>query len=71
MATAQREAVWVRADLTSFDGTGVKLTGEQLDLEKTFLKRRLKESENALEQAINDKLEAVSQTVDEQLFGRF
>ena len=56
---------------SSDDGTGAKLTTQQRDTEKSYLNRRLKELETALEKTVAETLEDVSNTLDEQLFEKF
>ena len=54
----------------SDDGTGAKMTGQQRDAEKTFLQRKLKELEKALEKAVADTLNDVAETLNEQLWDK-
>jgi hypothetical protein len=55
----------------SDDGTGVKMSDKQRDVEKTFLVHRLKELEKALERAVDNALDDCISNLDEQLFDKF
>ena len=55
----------------SDDGTGAKLTSQQRDTEKSFLTRRLKELGKALERAVTENLDDISETLNEQVFDNF
>lgn len=55
----------------SDDGTGAKMTGQQRDAERGFLKRKLTDLSRALEKAVSDTLEDVEATLGEQIFDKF
>lgn len=56
---------------SSDDGTGIKLTDQQRDVERANIARRLKELEKALEKAVKENLEDITGTLTDQLFEKF
>lgn len=54
----------------SDDGTGIKLTSQQRDVEKAFLSRKLKELEKHLEKVAEDTLKDAAEELHEQLFAK-
>ena len=54
----------------SDDGSGIKLTSQQRDVEKTFLSRKLKELEKHLEKVAEDTLKDAIEELHEQLFAK-
>ncbi|USW48463.1 hypothetical protein Slin15195_G017820 [Septoria linicola] len=52
------------------DGTGIKLTSQQLDAEKSFLVRKLKELEAHLETVVEETLKDATETLTDQLFAK-
>lgn len=55
----------------SDDGTGIKLTASQKDVEKHFLTKKLGELEKALEKVATDTMADAAETIDDQLFAKF
>lgn len=55
----------------SDDGTGFKLTATQKDVEKSFLSKKLKELEKALEKVVTETMADAAETIDDQLFAKF
>lgn len=55
----------------SDDGTGIKLTATQQDVEKSILSKKLKDLERALEKVVNDIMADATETMAEQLFVKF
>lgn len=47
------------------------MTAQQRDAEKSFLSRKLKDLEKALEKAVTATLEDAAESLDDQLFSNF
>lgn len=55
----------------SDDGTGIKLTATQQDIEKSILSKKLKDLEKTLEKVVNETMTDAVDTIDDQLFAKF
>ncbi|KAI7088860.1 hypothetical protein KC356_g3005 [Hortaea werneckii] len=55
----------------SDDGSGTKMTGQQRDIERSYLSRELRKLEKDLEKAVDNTIEDAEATLREQVFDKF
>ncbi|KAI7353650.1 hypothetical protein KC354_g11434 [Hortaea werneckii] len=55
----------------SDDGSGTKMTGQQRDIERSYLSRELRKLEKELEKAVDNTIEDAEATLREQVFDKF
>ncbi|RMY61700.1 hypothetical protein D0863_11201 [Hortaea werneckii] len=55
----------------SDDGLGTKMTGQQRDIERSYLSRELRKLEKELEKAVDNTIEDAEATLREQVFDKF